>query len=84
MNTGISEYHNHINRNTTSQSVTEHRIEYNHEFDWSKVLILDEKRSYNKRLISESILIKKQKNGLNLKNDTELLNSLYYDLVVED
>jgi len=30
----ISEHHNHINRNITTQSViTEHRLQFNHDFD---------------------------------------------------
>jgi len=36
-----SEHRNHINRNTIQHSViTEHRIEYNHEFDWNDIKIL--------------------------------------------
>ncbi|KYQ59837.1 hypothetical protein ALC60_01222, partial [Trachymyrmex zeteki] len=55
----ISEHRNHINRNTSQNIITEHRIEHNHDFDWDNVRILEEERSYN-RLISEEIFINKQ------------------------
>jgi len=59
----LSEHRNHINRNITSKSViTEHRIEHNHDFDSNNLVrVLDEERSYNKRLISKAIYINKQK-----------------------
>jgi len=36
-----------------------------------------------KKLISEMIHIKKQKNGLNLNSDTELLDESYFDILNE-
>jgi len=45
------------------------------------ISVLDEKRNYNKRLISVVIFIKKQKNELNLPNDTELLSPLYPTII---
>jgi len=78
----ISEHRNHINRNSNQLSViTNHRQNFNHDFDWNNVKVLDEETNYKKRLISEMIHIKKQKHGLNSQNDTELLDSLYHDLV---
>jgi len=75
LKTRISEHRNHINRNTTSQSViTEHRINFSHEFNWDNVEILDKERFLSKRLISEMIYIKRQKNSLNLQSDTECLD----------
>jgi len=42
LKTRISEHRNHINKNTTTQSViTEHRINFSHEFNWDNVEILD-------------------------------------------
>ena len=46
-----------------------------------KIKILNEEQGFNKWLISEVIHIKKQKNGLNLQNDTEMLDPLYNDLI---
>jgi len=59
--------------------ITDHRLEYNHEFDWDNVEVLDEEINYNKRFILEMIHIKKQRQGLNLKKDTELLHPIYND-----
>jgi len=75
LKTRISEHRNHINRNTSTQSViTEHRTNFSHEFDWDNVEILDRERFLSKRLISEMIHIKRQKNSLNLQSDTECLD----------
>jgi len=81
LNTRISEHRNHIKRNSSQTSViTDHRLEFDHDFDWDNVEVLDEEINYNKRLISEMIHIKKQKHGLNLKKDTDLLHPIYDEL----
>jgi len=39
LKTRISEYKNHILKNTSTHSViTEHRLQFNHDFDWEKTL----------------------------------------------
>ena len=43
--------------------------------------ILDIESSYNKRLISEMVHIKKQKHGINKQNDTESLPELYSNII---
>jgi len=78
----IGEHRNHIKRNSNQVSViTNHRITFEHDFDWNNVRVLNEETNYRKRLISEMIHIKNQKCGLNSQNDTELLDPLYNDLV---
>jgi hypothetical protein len=57
--------------------ISEHRLQHNYSFDWGNVKILDFEPNYSKRLISEMIHINEQKNGLNLKTDTELLDDCY-------
>jgi len=57
--------------------ITEHRLQYNHDFDWEGVEILDVERNFNKRIISEMINIKCQKTGINLQTDTEALDRAY-------
>jgi len=53
LKTRITEHRNHINRNTIIPSViTNHRIDYNHEFNWDDIKILDES-FLSKRLLSE-------------------------------
>jgi len=72
----ITEHKSHINRNTTVHSViTDHRISLSHEFDWENVEILDRERYLTKRLISEMLHSKRQKNSLNLHTDTECLDN---------
>jgi hypothetical protein len=82
LRTRITEHRNHINRNTDNQSViTEHRISLNHEFDWENVQILDNERFLWKRLISEMLNIRLQKNSLNLQSDTECLHHAYVSIL---
>ncbi|KYN17046.1 hypothetical protein ALC57_10682 [Trachymyrmex cornetzi] len=82
LQTRILEHKNHINRNTTTQSViTEHRLEHNHEFDWLNVRVLDTERFLSKRLISEMIYVKLQKNSLNCQSDTEYLNNAFMEII---
>jgi len=58
--------------------ITEHRLQFNHDFDWEGVEILDVERNFNKRLISEMINVKCQKNGINLQTDIEALDRVYF------
>jgi len=51
--------------------ITEHRIEFNHDFDWDNPKILDKEKHYQIRLMSEMTNIKSQKNAINLQSDTE-------------
>jgi len=46
-----------------------------------QVKILDREPSYNKRLTSEMIFIKRQKNGLNLQSDTKSLPEIYSPVI---
>ena len=47
----------------------------------NNIEILDEKRYFNKRLISEIIDIKRQTNGLNLQKDIDSLDRTYNDIL---
>jgi len=54
-----------------------------HEFDWEGGKDFGWRENFIKEcLISEMIHIKQQKNGLNLKIDTDLLNSAYSDIIL--
>ncbi|XP_024891393.1 uncharacterized protein LOC112467144 [Temnothorax curvispinosus] len=80
--TRIKEHDSHIRRNCTGHSViTDHRLEHKHEFKWNDVKILDQEPSLSKRLISEMIYIKRQKDGLNLQTDTENLPETYVNVI---
>src|SRR5436190_12795753 len=78
LHTRISEHKNQIRHNTTNHSViTEHRLNYNHDFAWDEVEILDTEPFYNKRLMSEMLFIKRQKNSINLQTDVQNLHHTY-------
>ena len=82
LKTRITEHRNHIRYNTSSRSViTEHRRQHDHDFQWDEVEILDEEPCYRKRLVSETLNIRKQKNGLNLQTDTEGLHKAYISII---
>ena len=84
LKTRINEHRNYINWNTTQHSVIiEHRISHQHEFHCENVKILDEEKVLNKRLISEAIHVKQQKQSLNLQNNTYSLDPLYMNLFTE-
>jgi len=78
----LKEHINNIKSHVIEHSVvSEHILNHDHEFDWNNVIILDSEPQYYKRLISEMIHIKEQKNGINLKTDTELLDEAYFNLL---
>ena len=84
LKTRIAEHRNHIRThyNTSGHSViTEHRRQHDHDFQWDEVEILDEEPCYRKRLVSEMLNIRKQKNGLNLQTDTESLHKAYIPII---
>jgi len=62
--------------------VTDHRLTFNHDFDWLKPNILHKERNRKKREIAEMFYIKKFDNNINLQKDTENLNSIYDCIIV--
>src|SRR5436190_8884249 len=75
LKTRVAEHRGHINRNTNQRSViTDHRIEFNHNFDWDNTRVLDTDSFRFRREISEMIHINLQTNGINLQSDTESLS----------
>ncbi|KYN28675.1 hypothetical protein ALC57_01928 [Trachymyrmex cornetzi] len=82
LKTRLTEHRNLETLVVNNQSViTEHRIEFDHDFDWENVAILDEERFLNKRLISECLHILMQQNSLNLRSDTEDVHHTYIQLL---
>jgi len=78
LRTRIKEHDSDIRKKSGSPSViSEHRLEHNHDFEWSDVKIIDNELSYQKRLISEMVHIKKQVHGINRQSDTDLLPMSY-------
>jgi len=82
LKTRIIEHRNHIKRNTNTPSViTEHGIEYGHDFNWDCVKIMDKEPFWNKRIISEMLHISKQIKSLNLQSDTNSLHDSYFSII---
>ncbi|KYQ50966.1 hypothetical protein ALC60_09904, partial [Trachymyrmex zeteki] len=82
LKTRLHEHVSDINKRSKSPTViTNHRIDQNHNFDWHNVEILDREASYNKRLISEMVHIKRQTHGLNKQNDTDSLPESYLNII---
>ncbi|KYQ47005.1 hypothetical protein ALC60_13980 [Trachymyrmex zeteki] len=82
LKTRISEHCNYIYRKTGNPSViTDHRLNFEHEFDWKNTKILDNERYYKKRLVSEMLHIKSQTNSLNAKSDTEFLHHVHTNII---
>jgi len=78
----IREHGNNIKLDESKHSViSEHILNFKHNFNWDNVKILDREPNWHKRLISEMLHIKEQKNGINLQKDTEHLNESYFSLL---
>lgn len=57
--------------------VSNHILEFNHSFDWNNIKTFDTEYNFYKRLTSEIIHIKEQKNGINFQRNSELLNDIH-------
>jgi len=78
LRTRTKEHNSDIRKKNGSPSViTEHRLNLNYDFEWDSIKLIDNERSYHKRLISEMVHIKKQQYGLNKQSDTDLLSISY-------
>jgi len=83
LKTRINEHIKNIKAEDSKLSVvSKHTLECNHSFDWENVRILDFEQNYHKRMISEMIHIKTQKNGIN-SVDIECLDSSYFNLLTK-
>jgi len=81
MGTRVKEHFNNIKSTSNFSVVTNHRLSYNHDFEWDKPNILHKEKNRKKREIAEMFLIKKFDNNINLQKDTENLNPIYNKLI---
>jgi len=82
--TRLQEHKANIKLDCSKHSViSEHIKNFNHSFDWAGVEILDTEHKYHKRIISEMIHIREQKNGINLQTDSESLDDKYTVILSE-
>lgn len=79
LSTRIKE-HKKINYSNPSV-VHEHRIQFDHEFGWKNVFILGKEPFYIRRLVSEMVHIKQQRNGINLQSDKNLFDNNYTSII---
>jgi len=62
LGTRLQEHKSDINKkNGLLSVVSDHRLENNHDMNWSKTKILDIESSYNKRIVSEKMIFIKTK-----------------------
>lgn len=84
LKTRLKEHMNNFKLDQSKHSViTEHMLNFNHSFNWDNVKILDSECNFHKRLISEMLHIKEQKNGINSNKDTEMLDCAYFNILDE-
>jgi len=83
LKTRIEEHRKDITKKTTSNLsvISEHKLEFNHDFDWNNPSILDREGKYYRRLVAEMAYIKMHNNTINLQTDTELLQHSYYEIL---
>lgn len=75
LKTRIQEHKNNFKLHHSKQSIiTQHMVDKKDNMKWNNVLILDRETNYHKRLISETIYIKQQQNGLNTIEDIKLFD----------
>jgi len=79
LQTRIKKHFKNIKKSLGLPSViSDHRLEYNHQFKWNEVRILDEEPSWNKRILSEMIYFKKQHCGINKQSDTNFCQKIIF------
>ncbi|KAL6418382.1 hypothetical protein ACFW04_012167 [Cataglyphis niger] len=81
LSTRVKEHFNNIKMHASNLSViSKHKLEFNHDFDWSAPDILHNE-NLRKREIAEMFFIKKFDNTINSQKDTENLNNIYDKLL---
>jgi len=82
LRTRLKEHKSDINKNKGLLSVVSNqRLNNDHDMNWNQTEILDIGSSYNKRIVSEMIFIKKQINALNKQSDTDMLSDSYLPII---
>jgi len=82
LRTRIKEHKQNVKKKTdTLPVITEHILNTGHNFDWDNTAIIDTESHFNKRLISESLHIKRHSHNINKKTDTELFPDIYLPIL---
>ncbi|EZA58481.1 hypothetical protein X777_01102, partial [Ooceraea biroi] len=78
LETRVNEHRRNINGFSKYHSVvTDHRLAYDHDFDWLNPKVLHREKHWRKRQIAEMFFIKSFDNTINLQTHTENLNTVY-------
>jgi len=81
LKTRIEEHSSNIKLNSSNHSViSEHILQFSHNFDRDNVKILDFESNFYKKSVSKMIHTKEQKNDVNSQTDTELLDKSYFNI----
>ncbi|KAL6421189.1 hypothetical protein ACFW04_013742 [Cataglyphis niger] len=82
LSTRVKEHFNNIKMHASNLSVvSKHKLEFNHDLDWSAPDIFHNEKHLRKREIAEMFFIKKFDNTINSQKDTENLNNIYDKLI---
>ncbi|KAL6418952.1 hypothetical protein ACFW04_014162 [Cataglyphis niger] len=82
LSTRVKEHFNNIKMHASNLSViSKHKLEFNHDFDWSAPDILHNEKYLRKRELAEMFFIKKFDNIINSQKNTENLNNIYDKLI---
>ena len=82
LSTRVNEHKKDITKHPSNHSVvSKHRMQLGHNFKWEETNIIHKEKNIKKREIAEMLLIKKHPNAINLKKDTENLNSIYEKVI---
>jgi len=85
LKTRISEHERSVKPTNYAASgktaLAEHSFNQQHQFDFNSTQIIGRESNYKKRILLEMVNIKKYKESINKKQDTDDLSASYYNLI---
>lgn len=82
LKTRINEHDNNVKRKEKEHTaLTTHKIDRDHNFNYSEIKVLDKERNKTKRIIKEMCHIVSDKTSINLRTDVNNLSATYYGLI---
>ena len=78
----INKHRSNSKKSSVVLSVSNHRTEFNYDYNWKEIKILDEKYKavFQDRLLLKMLYIKKQSYAVNKKSDIELISDDYLSI----
>lgn len=62
-------------------ALSEHHLQTGHNFDYKNTRIIKQQNGYQARIITEMLEIKRNKNSINYRSDTQNLSTIYHNLI---